>query len=122
METETLKPGPELDVLVAERLGWHRRKRNGVEVWAETNDAFDPTVTHVVEAWKPSTSIAAAWELVELLKEMGEDKTELFQITWNPCSGWWISSERFEDHGFDVNAPTAPHAICLAFLEATEKR
>jgi len=109
-----LPAGRELDALVAERvMGWHRRKRNGVEVWVVTTDTFDPPVTYPVECWNPSTSIAAAWEVVEKqddclhLKQHGEKGMWEAYFCHNYCEADYLGE-----------ADTAPLAICRAALKA----
>jgi len=70
-----LEPGPELDRLVAERvMGWKEGKDFGVGesgiVWyiREGPKYFERTR---IEAWSPSTDIAAAWQVVEKLANRG---------------------------------------------------
>lgn len=84
-----MKPGRELDALVAEKVLGSERI-----------------------GWAPSTDIAAAWELVEKLKDIlkGEFCLSFVNSEWTVYRDWHTDSEPL---GW---AQTAPHAICLAAL------
>lgn len=120
-----LPPGYELDVLIAEKImGWRILSHWDCE----------GTIKHLVDEnqcevrppeIKPySTSIAAAWEVVEKLNKWK------FTLTWQFFFGGGgselkayataifdpVLTSRRED--LFVKAETAPHAICLAALKA----
>lgn len=92
-------PPRELDALVAEKVMGYGPKN-------------DPC--HAGE-WSPSTSISAAWEVVENMKEDGD----VF-IEWWQDDLWTVSNKPIgvRDNGVILEADTAPLAICLAALKA----
>ncbi|MHC4715325.1 MAG: BC1872 family protein [Planctomycetota bacterium] len=104
-----MEPGPELDALVKKCV--MRRTTTDLERFFLNSGLID--------RWSPSTSIADAWVVVEMLDGGGPYKTY----------GWDIYSKN-RDHPWraavyegvvviaDAFADTAPHAICLAALEA----
>ena len=75
-----------------------------------------------------STSIAAAWEVVEKLRAMNStlelyspgalvnDEMGIHAVEWQATFKSW--EEPWGPHGPSVEAQTAPHAICLAALKA----
>lgn len=117
-----MKPGRELDALVAEKVMGYRRKRCDCNTFWVDADGYEPTHNQDY-----STDIAAAWEVVE--------RVRLF--VW-PHQGRWIAGYLSEadlqdiyfhvensrfitiDGSFSTIAQeqTAPHAICLAALKA----
>ena len=116
-----MKPGRELDMLVAEKvMGWSNSigSARSDHMWGIMD--FDDKGP-VLAANFPSYSedIAAAWELMEKLKgpEMGVSICTLWE---QPNTFKWIAkieflgTERFE---FAVEE-SAAHAICLAALKA----
>jgi len=118
-----MKPGRELDALIAERvMGWKicRNKNGGYSIfvgdednytaWSSTKDIELPDVFP-----KYSTDISAAWEVVEKIKYKWDNN---FSIHWNG-EEWVIPQPKFPDLAISVG-DTAPHAICLAALEATK--
>ena len=95
----TLQAGHELDALVAEKvMGWAPGERG--------TPAF-------------STSIAAAWEVVE---KMRADKLSVTLTGyWEGSTGkWWVNVLDNVETVATVRTDTAPHAICLAALKAVE--
>lgn len=106
------EPGRDLDALVAEKvMGWFKDRYS--EYW------FPPgtNITNgaVVDLPHYSTSIEAAWEVVEKLKE----GVLYFELVRTPDG--WISqfySEAKYDPAPIEDAPTAPHAIAVAALKA----
>ena len=106
-----MKPGPELDCLVAERvMGWQYDLLRDAWVKADGGHAY-------AEVWKPSTDIAAAWEVLEHLRERG------WRLVLNPPGylsdeDWVIEilPKEFLGKVQLVYAPTAPTAICRAAL------
>ncbi len=114
--SEYPKPGPGLDALVAERvMGWRTDKIsdrmwrvNEGDCWTRPKDGF-----------APSTSISAAWEVVEKMKT--HKGSGWFNLYWDDdneewMAGWW----QYDEWLLHDKAPTAPHAICLAALKAVE--
>jgi hypothetical protein len=113
-----MEAGRELDALVAEKvMGWvwqpdekggHYRDGNG-ETFATGRTLGQP------ECPKYSTSIAAAWDVVELLASKGLDVT----VFVHPDGRAATCEIGFKgDLGIEPTADTAPHAICLAALKA----
>jgi hypothetical protein len=105
-----VKPGPELDALVAEKvLGWN------------------PLCTGVPDF---STDIADAWQVVEWvwpLVDVGSGGgTYRFQLQRSDAPGRpWVCELSTDPQGdFRTHkigrGETAPHAICLAALRAVE--
>lgn len=119
-----MKPGRELDALVAEKV-------MGLEPWPGRPGAFRaPIVPPKVES-KPcdpppySTDIAAAWEVVGRLRSQ-ECALHLSQSEPNDSNdGFYASFSEYrpsienEPHTFEW-ARTAPEAICKAALRAVE--
>lgn len=107
-----MKPGRELDALVAEKvMGWR---------WF--TDEFNPRPVLVPPGMPRqsalpsfSTDIAAAWEVVERLRGMEPE------LSWNDEARCWIvgfwkgPSAPSTIHG---SSDSAPNAICLAALKA----
>ena len=141
-----MKPGRALDALVAEKIfGWvwirslaHYPPPRGRE-WqrelcpgdkvpkpSEAGDWLpahgDEPANETTQIWEGSiprysTDIAAAWQVLEHLKTLGDYPEEVLMLSWNPRSDWWVHSERYP-RSIEVNAETAPLAICLAALAA----
>lgn len=106
-----MKPGWELDALVAEKvMGW--KLKNKPDVWVDAGGEY-----HVVgsthyrmrhDFFNPSTDISAAWRVV--------DKIGRFYLTNNsPSKNYEM---RFIGTGETIIGDTLPHAICLAALLA----
>lgn len=105
----------ELDQAVAvEVMGWTRSNKPGWEVWWISGTVG----VEVADRWHPSTSIEAAWSVVERMRVTG---------------GWWLV---ISDHGsagtdyrvsfqaanarkWHATHASAPMAICLAALTAS---
>jgi hypothetical protein len=151
---QEVKAGPKLDALVAEKvMGWVDATDWGTPDW-QGGDAypseFFPSeffkVAHAIEGdslkidyvlchhnlWRPSTSIADAWEVVEKLaadrvrpRNSEGQPANRFAIEIHPFGGTWWAGWTIEwSGGSDVltgaTADTAPLAICLAALKAVE--
>ena len=111
----TVKPGRELDALVAEKV-------MGCKVYVEANgnprcdcpgaNATGPrphaSYGLYASLKRYSTDIAAAWEVVEKMREDG------FLVALYRSAGAWIADT---NPGYG-KSDTAPHAICLAALRA----
>ncbi|MCF2717842.1 hypothetical protein LWE69_11690 [Paenibacillus sp. UKAQ_18] len=63
-----------------------------------------------------STHIECAWNIVELMKSEFNICTYM-QDEEDFEDGWTV---KFKEHGFVMGMPTAPEAICLAALIATQ--
>lgn len=102
---DDLKPGLELDKLIAEKvLGWYQDSVVGGprDWWYEKGiESKTLYLNHY------STDIKAAWDLVEK-----------FKLCVMPWAGQWMVYR----HTKKYIAPTAPHAICLAALNWAEIR
>lgn len=126
-EGDMVKPGRELDALVAERvMGLKTEDYAGLLV--EKINPANPKGNYPLDYLIPrySESIEAAWEVVEKIKTTGRElEIELTSSADNPnewtCGIKWF--EFFEDEEqqwgwFYFTQSTAPHAICLAALKA----
>ncbi len=133
--------GKELDVLVAEKvMGWQKEHRyeGGIIRWRGTPPAADRfgyvyTGEGAARQWSPSTDIAAAWQVVEVMTaRMGYDNIgflwqgPLFkpEHRYMTAEGyplgttcWYVILETDGYRGA-VCADTAPLAICRAALQA----
>jgi len=134
-----MKPGRELDALVAEKvMGWphlEKGQTSTIEI------PYLPFTTHLHRTtaghlsigsnpWRPSTDIAAAWEVVEKVNSLSVIRGITCDLCIHVILGDSYSCTIFEmssmgyvgqDEIFkEVNqdGDTAPHAICLAALKA----
>jgi hypothetical protein len=119
IETKELKAGPELDTLVAEKvMGWQRFRLAqlpyGPEFWGgDDPDAEGP----FVHAWKPSTDIAAAWQVVERFRDKRRHLAgEIFIIPYEGIYRCHLNDA--DGMRTTADADTAPLAICRAALAA----
>ena len=127
-----LEPGRELDVRIAELLGWEHHslaiapmlmvppkpwgaRRDLSEVRQLAGGGEEGPIPHLVSVPRFSTDIAAAWQVVEYLRSRGYGvRVDAPARAQYVC---WIQPP----HGPEVRgsveavgADTAPHAICLA--------
>lgn len=124
MSSTDFNPGRELDALVAEKMmGYHEYvDSNPKEVFRTQGDSVDhPCVkcrSFYGHTMKPySTSIAAAWEVVDEMKKRGYD----IEIRSNVIGRPWLVGFAGHPHVNPFTGETAPHAICLAALAAVTK-
>ena len=130
-----MKPGRELDVIVAEKaMKFSRRAYSEVGAgWRDDeNSTFYPDYTDSLPFF--SSDISAAWEVVE--------KVKASTFNWSSGSGFWdgnqtghrlvvelkgdqegkwscvLRDENWNHYVYVESADSAPHAICLAALEA----
>lgn len=105
-----MKPGRELDMLVAEKvMGLNNTEY--VKEWTQEQ-------MKIVQGWWPklypnySTDIAAAWEVVEKIQ------CRSFELNWHLDSYNFVRiyKAKFQTTNF-VYGETAAHAICLAALK-----
>lgn len=126
-----MKPSRELDQFIAkEFMQW---TVIGGKYWSK-----DGPTLHDMEAWSPSTDIAAAWEVLEKLRDLDSGAPAI----WPPAiyapgavislgeyngSEWQVRMAvsanedtpiNWDVPGFVAYGETAPHAICLAALRA----
>lgn len=108
-----MKPGRELDLLVAEKVmdeNW----------WAIKQSEWTPLLIDLLVDLKPySTDIGAAWEIVEKMKEEGE-YAEYIWIDYSRTSATEDAPPFWEcnfNHCVAQSTKSAPHAICLAALK-----
>jgi len=106
-EIDKMEAGRKLDALVAEKV-------MGLSGPFDVCDCGWPG-NHIGKTLIPpySTSISAAWEVVEKLKA---DGTTIDIQSRTP--GWTVIVDELYDSGVEVRAPTAPVAICFAAIKA----
>jgi len=110
-----VKPGRELDALVAEKVfgcktAWAMNREN-VFCGCAGRPHGAPVVSYGAAPVKNySTDIAAAWEVV------GRFGDEFILERWPEFRNTWRTS--FQRDREWASAATAPHAICLAALRA----
>lgn len=142
MSEITLPPGRELDAMVWQAL-------NGEEInllaCRHVDGDWQPYAGYPVGHISPppySTDIAAAWEMVERMKQLASERdTDTFGLKlvhWDTVEGvdYWAASfsytsdtDWFMKHSIadlsvsakSAEALTAPHAICLAALAALQE-
>lgn len=108
-----LKPGRELDALVAEKvMEWQDCMLDNKPI-----DGLGKTPEGRTAVIIPnySTNIAAAWEVVEKMRNLGWFFDLNFQASYTAMfrTDYLITTRRFEE-----KEETAPHAICLGALKA----
>lgn len=124
-----MKPGKELNALVAkEVMGWTTREKyvhgplmhGGSMMLLYKGDGIPREgKTWSVEGFSPSTDITAAWEVVE--KDDGWGHDWRLERIMGSSKSWSCRARRVDDgKEFYAMAETAPHAICLAALQAVE--
>jgi len=119
-----LKPGRELDALIAERvMGYKRAHMDDPEINFAGDIWLNPNGTkylHTAALPEYSTSIEAAWEVVEKLHELGF----FFDLHWDLNTSVWTTSFKkssdISEPNFYSKEREAPHAICKAALKAVE--
>ena len=123
-----MKAGRELDALVAEKvMGWHQSER---QPYIFHNDDGYPYVLDKEynlrcphSKFLPSTSIAAAWRVVEkFCDEKSANFPQDVHVEWNGFHWFcYLNTEQMIATENDaITADTAPLAICLAALKAVE--
>lgn len=131
-----LPAGRELDALIAERvMGWKVIETddcNGEDNFWLSKDGqhpFEGEYGDDLELPAYSTSIADAWKVVE---KMRAARTWDFSVSWHQgydtafgVDGWECEINGWDDTRYERVATsdiqkTAPHAICLAALRASE--
>lgn len=121
-----MKPGRELDALIAEKvMGLELKQPKGV-AWRENtwvyaiNDFRDSGPMYVVDCDFYSTDISAAWEVVDNLRYR-KIPISIAHVFF-PAEERWeyiAKAENVQPYGFEfATSDSAPHAICLAALKA----
>lgn len=115
-----MKPGRELDALVAEKvMGWRVGERFDGDWYlmepASGGMGGNPVPMRLEHY---STDIAAAWQLVEKVGT-GWLYLTLTQDSDRTSDYWRAAFHRRTDAPDAVNGDTAPHAICLAALKVS---
>ncbi len=125
-----MKPGRELDALVAEKIfdaavSWDTYAGGNHPKSPRLSGSECPSCGYDGH-WDPdavpdySTDIRAAFEVVEKLRSMGHS------VNIESDDGYEVSFAGCDEAGFDTIdygfADTAPHAICLAALKAIARR
>jgi len=85
-EVLAMKPGRELDSLVAEKvMGWEYFPAQVTGTLVRLGYFFDPVSGEAHHHWSPSTDISAAWEVEAAAMEIDrlEYVAALMQVVWN---------------------------------------
>lgn len=114
---ENLKPGRELDALIAEKIFGLGRHSLNVSNQKQYEEVRQINIDEIRFCPEYSTDIAAAWPIVEMFKERGDYKIEISAYPKDSC--WTIKA--YGKKSCTTSAKTLPHAICLAALKAIEK-
>jgi len=106
------------DIVAEKAMGWtidHSAKPSSLGGFVFTKPG-EEYISH--EGWSPSTSISAAWEVVEKIRSCGYG----FSMSdYSPSTGWHAT---FHDKAARLDGEdgdTVPLAICRAALKAKEK-
>lgn len=116
-----LKPGPELDTLIAEKVMGGRAKMLAASEGSQAE--YERARREVSYCRGYSTDIVAAWEVVQRLIELGKPIDLQFELStsseypeeWQVSVQW--DGEESSNGPFYLLGSTAPHAICLAALK-----
>lgn len=135
IDSTTMAAGPEMDAEIARRVfGWVRdpeaeaQTATGSPIWIASGEEYSQNGTPDY-----STDIAAAWTVVEKMREHGWHYFDLEQYRHTVGTEYeWIACIGGEHHEsvdpdnhheyFCIEAKTAPLAICRAALSALEPR
>ena len=115
-----MKPGKELDAIVAEKVMGNIPPTTPPGAWPqEYNSWFDRLPQY-------STDIAAAWTVVERLDLLRSDVEPKNDRMLTFSGGKWqiavgTSGCPWEFVSGSIEGESAPHVICLAALKAVEK-
>ena len=123
-EIEKLEAGRELDVLIAEKvmcwINFHEIVIGGQHKWCGSSSQWDGLGELVPQY---SSEIAAAWQVVEKLKELSATNIVIEMLQYS--EEWWcevrgISNSKGESLQ-SAKDKTAPLVICKAALKALMK-
>jgi len=121
----------DIDELIATRImGWEKRQAyfhpSNPKYWFD-GDSSERQI--IANAWRPSTNIAQAWEVVEKMIEKGfyinigtDDLNQFFcALVYGETSIEEDGIQKIlKEKVFSAEEKTAPLAICLAALKAVE--
>lgn len=111
-----MKPGRELDVLIAEKvMGWTNIRKRSEFPYGTLLSGIDHITNMDLSIPNYSENISAAWEVVEKLSTNGW--AVKMQIGFDSSRHYW-DCEVFIEESHYGSAKTAPHAICVAALAA----
>ena len=126
----------ELDALVAEKVMGGKIEHDWVEPFGGDLQMCRACERNMMDSDRPrhctpsySTSIEAAWEVMEKLKDrVGDKERELLEVNWLPAKNKWVAGIWCYEQkmlggsvaraSFVASADSAPRAICLAALKA----
>jgi len=112
-----MEAGRELNVKVAERLGYSRAKDGW---WDHPDDSKLSFHESRTPRW--ADRIAIAWELVEEINLFREHRLQQVSFHIEAKEVWlWVVVNLEREEWMSDPCATAPLAICLAFLKATER-
>ena len=115
-EIDKLEAGPEINALVADGMGKLRNKGSWYEVespksgWISGFHGKKDAMKWLEQQYLFSENISAAWEVVV--------KADLWTLRGSIGDGPMSCTLEFLDKDGTSDAPTAPLAICRAFLKA----
>lgn len=114
---EEMKAGRELDYLVVERvMGWRRIDAISFSQPLPSGLGYQRLLHEVPEY---STSIEAAWEVVEWMAAQKRDGFGWFDLRFsNDCYQATFFTGAYYEATDHIQGKSAPHAICLAALKA----
>jgi len=123
-----MEAGREMDALIArEVMGWKKIVLGSYGYWVEEDGSGAYTTKHQVGDWCPSEDIAAAWQVVEKMRQ--EYRFELFEYT-TPEDGRHYRARFYRPRAtmfcsevsFVASAYYPAVAICRAALLAVMER
>ncbi len=113
-----MKPGRTLDALVAEKvMGFYvHRGEDGPDGYVSYNTEYKSRF--LLDQY--STEITAAWEVLEVLRSQGWSfsVSSPYKLAGGDQHAWRCTLDHKADTDYEVEADSAPHAICLAALKA----
>lgn len=117
-EIDKLEAGRELDALIAEKvMGWTPHCQNPAHYVEVANSTSEMSVIQeVVAYWRPSTDIAAAWQVVEKLRAAGWFYSLSDAVEIPEYIVMFYQPDSPDAQAMDESAPLA---ICRAALKAT---
>lgn len=117
-----MQAGRELDAKVAEALGYQGVKY-GVDDFGEYAymiSSYGPSLGRTIQVPRFSTTWEGMGVLVEEARQQGIHLEFSHGLTggYYGYSGTFVDGEYQTDHATENAVSTAPHAICLVFLQA----
>lgn len=109
-----MDPGRELNTLVAKKvMGWKVHSRDIAQYMLATDDESSYQPVANVREWNPSECIADAWVVVEKLARCQ------YGVGVQTIEGRYTALIALNGRTLGMaSADTAPHAICLAAIQA----